>query len=159
MITANGKLTPNYEYIADLRAKRGARKQQVSTNKKVLILGAGYVSEPVVEYLCRDPNLEVTVCSSLKKEVDKLAAKYTQIVPNILDIDRSQEEVEKLIKGQNVVISLLPYSYHPSIAETCIKYKVNMVTASYLSKGMQDLHDRAVNAGVTIVNEVGVDPG
>ena len=38
--------------------------------------------------------------------------------------------------------SLLPYAYHPSVAELCIKYKVNMVTASYLSKPMMDLHDQ-----------------
>ena len=37
--------------------------------------------------------------------------------------------------------SLLPYTYHPFIAELCIKYKVNMVTASYLSKQMQELHE------------------
>lgn len=37
--------------------------------------------------------------------------------------------------------------------------KVNMVTASYLNKDMRDLHSAAVNEGVTIVNEVGVDPG
>lgn len=34
-----------------------------------------------------------------------------------------------------------------------------MVTASYLSDGMADLHDKAAEAGVTVVNEVGVDPG
>ena len=34
-----------------------------------------------------------------------------------------------------------------------------MVTASYLSDGMAELHDKAAEAGVTVVNEVGVDPG
>ncbi len=34
-----------------------------------------------------------------------------------------------------------------------------MVTASYLTKQMQTLHEMAAAAGVTIVNEVGVDPG
>lgn len=28
--------------------------------KKVLILGSGYVSEPVIEYLTRDPSVEIT---------------------------------------------------------------------------------------------------
>ncbi len=32
-----------------------------SESKKVLILGAGYVSEPVVEYLTRDSNVSVTL--------------------------------------------------------------------------------------------------
>jgi alpha-aminoadipic semialdehyde synthase len=125
-----------------LRANRNARSQIASSNKKVLILGAGFVSEPVVEYLARDPNTQVTVCSALKKELDKLAAKYTQVVPTMLDVTRSKEELEKLLKNHQVVISLLPYSFHPSIAELCIKYKVNMVTASYLTKPMQNLHDQ-----------------
>jgi alpha-aminoadipic semialdehyde synthase len=34
-----------------------------------------------------------------------------------------------------------------------------MVTASYLSPQMRDLHKSASEAGITIVNEVGVDPG
>jgi alpha-aminoadipic semialdehyde synthase len=38
-----------------------SQKQIVSSNKKVLILGAGYVSEPVVEYLSRDPTISVTL--------------------------------------------------------------------------------------------------
>lgn len=31
------------------------------SNKRVLVLGAGYVSEPVVEYLTRDASITVTV--------------------------------------------------------------------------------------------------
>ena len=79
--------------------------------------------------------------SALKNEADKLASKYPNTIPMVLDITRSQDELEKLIKNHHIVISLLPYAYHPSIAQFCIKYKINMVTASYLSKQMQDLQD------------------
>lgn len=159
IITANGILTPNYEYITELRNKRRTQSQVVSSKKNVLILGAGYVSEPVVEYLSRDPSISITLASALKNQADLLASKYSQTIPHLLDIERSQEELEKLIKSHQVVISLLPYSLHPRIAELCIKYKVNMVTASYLSKQMSDLDEQAKRAGITIVNEVGVDPG
>jgi alpha-aminoadipic semialdehyde synthase len=37
--------------------------------------------------------------------------------------------------------------------------KVNMVTASYVSPQMAAMHDRAVSAGITIMNEIGLDPG
>lgn len=33
----------------------------MATKKKVLVLGTGYVSEPVLEYLSRDRNIEITV--------------------------------------------------------------------------------------------------
>jgi alpha-aminoadipic semialdehyde synthase len=58
-------LTPNYEYIAALREKRRTQQKVVSSSKNVLILGAGYVSEPVVEYLQRDHNISVTLGRSI----------------------------------------------------------------------------------------------
>ncbi|RNA45143.1 alpha-aminoadipic semialdehyde mitochondrial [Brachionus plicatilis] len=159
VITANSKLTSNYEYIAALREKQRTQRVVASSSKKVLVLGAGYVSDPVIEYLSRDQNLSVTVVSALKKEADKIGSKYASANPVVLDVQRSEGELSKLIKNHDIVISLLPYVYHASIAEKCIKHKINMVTASYLSKEMKSLHDSAVGQGVTIVNEVGLDPG
>lgn len=127
MITANGRLTPGYEYISDLRARRRNQAQIVTSNKKVLILGAGYVSEPVVEYLSRDSSLSLTIVSALKNEADKLANKYERCSPMLLDVTRSRDELEKLIKSHHCVISLLPYSFHASVAELCVKYKVRVV--------------------------------
>jgi saccharopine dehydrogenase-like NADP-dependent oxidoreductase len=34
-----------------------------------------------------------------------------------------------------------------------------MVTASYVSPAMRELHQQAQRAGIAIVNEVGLDPG
>ena len=44
------------------------RSQKViaTSSKKVLILGAGYVSEPVVEYLSRDKTISITLGKQLK---------------------------------------------------------------------------------------------
>jgi alpha-aminoadipic semialdehyde synthase len=72
---------------------------------------------------------------------------------------RSQDEVIELIKSHDLVISLLPYNLHPEVAKLCVQYKTNMVTASYRSPAMFDLHQAAEDAGITIMNEVGVDPG
>jgi alpha-aminoadipic semialdehyde synthase len=40
------------------------------------------------------------------------------------------------------VFSLLPYAFHTDIAKLCLKHKVNMVTASYVSPAMAELHQR-----------------
>ena len=37
----------------------------MSTKKKVLVLGSGYVSGPVLEYLSRDNNIEITLGNEL----------------------------------------------------------------------------------------------
>jgi len=79
--------------------------------------------------------------------------------PVLLDVNERPDKLADLIKSHDIVVSLLPWTLHPTIAKAAIAAKTNMVTASYLSEGIKDLHQDAVDAGVTIVNECGVDPG
>ena len=70
VITTNGKLAPDFTYIADLREKNKPKiLGDFSSEKKALVLGAGYVSAPVIEYLTRDSSLGVTVAAALKVHV------------------------------------------------------------------------------------------
>ncbi|KAI1239373.1 hypothetical protein IHE44_0012492 [Lamprotornis superbus] len=55
--------------------------------------------------------------------------------------------------------SLLPYSAHPFIAKKCIDNKVNLVTASYLTPAMKELQESVEAAGITVISEMGLDPG
>ncbi|XP_040565827.1 alpha-aminoadipic semialdehyde synthase, mitochondrial [Lepeophtheirus salmonis] len=164
VITSNGKLTPSYEYINDLR---NASKPQGATppgdykssNQKVLALGAGYVSAPIVEYLSRDGSIQITVAADPKDQATKLAEKYPHTEPVLLNVSERPDLLDDLIQQHDAVISVLPVPLHPSIAKRCIANKTNMITASYCSPLMKELHNDAVNAGITVVNEVGVDPG
>ncbi|XP_029009341.1 alpha-aminoadipic semialdehyde synthase, mitochondrial [Betta splendens] len=160
VITSNGKLTPNFQYITELRQER--EKAQITKRNgmnRVLLLGSGYVSEPVVEYLTRDKKTQVTVASSPLTQAEGLAAKYSNTIPIALDVSKQEEYLDSLVKDHNLVISMLPYSFHPLVARHCINRKVNMVTASYLSPAMKELESSAKEAGITIVNEMGLDPG
>ncbi|THH02997.1 hypothetical protein EW145_g6616 [Phellinidium pouzarii] len=75
-------------------------------------------------------------------------------------IDMSQHEmVGDLIQKVDIVISLLPATFHPIVAELCIKHNRHLITASYISSAMRALHERAVNANVLLLNEIGLDPG
>lgn len=161
VIASNGKLTPNFEYIETMRKKSmSASKTKVTPGqKKVLILGAGYVSGPVVEYLCRDKNVQVTVVSQLKEELEKVETVSSNADCILLDVARHPEELDKLVPEADVVVSLLPYVMHPEVAKSCIKHQRNMVTASYVSPALRALGKAAADANITIVNEVGVDPG
>merc|ERR1719443_1211167 len=161
VITTNGRLADKFKYIADLRREKNAAMLEgdFSSDKKVLVLGAGYVSAPVVEYLTRDTGLGVTVAAALKSEADKVAMSHERTEPVLLDLNERPDLLDDLIRSHNVVVSLLPWQLHPSIAARCIANKTNMVTASYLSPGLQAQHGDAVDAGVTVVNECGVDPG
>ena len=54
---------------------------------------------------------------------------------------------------------MLPFRIHLPVAKSCLQHKVHMLTASYVSPGMEKLHQPAVDAGIMMVNEVGFDPG
>ncbi|XP_045892599.1 alpha-aminoadipic semialdehyde synthase, mitochondrial isoform X1 [Micropterus dolomieu] len=160
VITSNGVLTPKFEYIDKLRERREKAQIMKKTGmKRVLLLGSGYVSGPVVEYLTRDERTQVTVASVLLKQAEELADKYPNTIPITLDVGSQEGHLDSLIKDHDLVISLLPYAFHPLVAKHCIKRKVNMVTASYLSPAMKELQSSAEEAGITIVNEMGLDPG
>lgn len=71
----------------------------------------------------------------------------------------STAELDSQIAAYDLVISLVPYVYHASIIKVAIKHKVNVVTTSYVSDAMRELDAAAREAGIVVLNEVGVDPG
>ncbi|CAF2100508.1 unnamed protein product [Rotaria magnacalcarata] len=158
-LTANGQLTPKYSYITQLREQRRLKTTKSSSEKRVLVLGAGFVSGPVIEYLTRNEQINVTVVSAIKQEADRFAATNSRVTPVLLDVTRSESELNKLVKEHDCVVSLLPFGLHPNIAALCIKNRRHMITTSYVSPKMKSLHDEALAAGVTLLNEVGLDPG
>lgn len=54
---------------------------------------------------------------------------------------------------------MLPARFHVEVAEDCIHCHKNLITPSYVSAEMKDLDQRAQEAGILILNEIGVDPG
>ena len=59
----------------------------------------------------------------------------------------------------SVAISLIPYTYHALVIKSAIRKKVNVVTTSYISPSMQELEKEIEEAGITVMNEIGLDPG
>ncbi|KFO28625.1 alpha-aminoadipic semialdehyde synthase, mitochondrial isoform X1 [Fukomys damarensis] len=159
VITSNGLLTDKYKYIQKLRESR-ERIQLLSMNtkKKVLVLGSGYVSGPVLEYLSRDSNIELTLGSDSMSQIKQLGKKYN-INPVYMNIANQEEKLNSLVATQDLVISLLPYVLHPIVAKACISNKVNMITASYISPALKELEKSVEEAGITIIGELGLDPG
>ncbi|XP_034983008.1 alpha-aminoadipic semialdehyde synthase, mitochondrial [Zootoca vivipara] len=160
VIASNGSLTDKYKYIQKLRERREyTQSLTMDKKRKILILGSGYVSGPVIEYLTRDPNIEITAASVMKKQLEQLAKKYSNVVPVVVDVTEDEKRLEAMVKKHNLVISLLPYAFHPVVAKKCIDNKVNMVTASYLTPAMKELQESVEAAGITVISEMGLDPG
>jgi len=153
VICQNGALTTQYRYISDMRAAQ-------TSSKSILVLGAGYVSAPVVDYLS-SKGYKVTVVSSVENEAAKMISQYNfeNCTPVVLNCINDNEGLSSLISSHDLTISLLPYVFHPHVCEKVISAGKQMVTASYLSDGMAALDEKAKAAGITVMNEVGVDPG
>lgn len=123
-----------------------------------LVFGAGFVAEPLVEYLLRRSDNKVTVVSYILEEAQALANKFSGVKAVQADVT-DQEQIEPLMADYDMVVSLVPATLHPVIAKAAIAQKKNMVTASYESPAMRELKQQALDAGVTILNEIGLDPG
>ncbi|MCF7920742.1 MAG: saccharopine dehydrogenase NADP-binding domain-containing protein [Candidatus Cloacimonetes bacterium] len=125
--------------------------------QKVMIFGAGLVSKPMVDYLAGH-GFEVTIGNRHLAKAAKLAAIHENVTA--IEVDAGDEILmEKLVAEHDISVSLLPATMHPVVAGLCIKHKKDMVTASYVSPEMAALDAAAKTAGITIMNEIGVDPG
>ena len=129
--------------------------------KTVLLFGAGRSTYTLIKYLTNESEtlkIKVIICDITINDFVKkqLKANYCEFVKlDICDINSRR----KLISESNLVISMLPPSFHIDIAKDCIYYKVNLITASYVSDEMSALDEDAKKANIIILNEVGLDPG
>ncbi len=71
----------------------------------------------------------------------------------------SGDALDKQIGAHDLVISLIPYIHHATVIKSAIEGRTQVVTTSYVSPAIQDLDEAAKKAGITVLNEVGVDPG
>jgi saccharopine dehydrogenase-like NADP-dependent oxidoreductase len=125
--------------------------------KKVLILGAGMVVKPMVEYLLKN-NISLMIASPMKDRADEMIKGN----PLGLSIDWSMDDpvmLEKLIVEYDITVSLLPYKYHSEIAKLCLLHFKPLVTTSYIQPEMMQLNTAAQKAGILFLNEIGLDPG
>jgi saccharopine dehydrogenase-like NADP-dependent oxidoreductase len=126
--------------------------------KKILVLGAGLVSRPGVNYLLEQKSLSVTVASRTVSKAEKLVKGHANGKAAAVDVENDQA-LAALIKEHDIIISLLPWIHHVKVATMCLEHGKNMVTTSYVSEGMKKLAKPVLEKGLIFLNEIGVDPG
>ncbi|MBW2535495.1 MAG: saccharopine dehydrogenase NADP-binding domain-containing protein, partial [Deltaproteobacteria bacterium] len=126
--------------------------------KRVLVLGAGLVSRPLVHYLTDREGFEVTVATRTVSKAEALVAGRERGVAKALNV-RDMDALKAEIAAHDLAVSLLPATMHVKVAELCLELGKHMSTTSYISPEMQALHDAAEAKGLTFLNECGVDPG
>ncbi|EAL64797.1 saccharopine dehydrogenase [Dictyostelium discoideum AX4] len=129
--------------------------------KNILLLGSGFVAKPALDYLLKREDYFVTIVSLFQNELDSITkghdtSKFKTIQ---LDVMNKLNELEEYFPKSDCVISLIPATLHSTVAKLCIKHKTHLVTASYISDDMKALSEEAKEAGVLLLNELGLDPG
>ncbi len=125
--------------------------------KKVLILGAGLVVKPIVTHLL-NKGIHVTLATRTKSKAEAMISGH----PNGTAVAWTVEDeagLDQMVASHDLSVSLLPYAHHLLVAKYCLKHKKNMVTTSYVKPEMQALDAQAKEAGIIILNELGLDPG
>ncbi|CAG8974978.1 hypothetical protein HYALB_00012101 [Hymenoscyphus albidus] len=125
--------------------------------KKVLMLGAGFVTRPTLDVLS-DAGIEVSVACRTLESAKKLSEGVKNAHPISVDVT-DEKALDAAVANHDLVISLIPYTFHATVIKSAIRNKKNVVTTSYVSPAMLELEEECKAAGITVMNEIGLDPG
>ena len=129
--------------------------------KNILVIGAGRSASSMIKYLLdhsAKENWVVTVSDLSLEMVNRKTGNHPNARAIVLDINNEQQRREEIAKS-DIVISMLPAFMHYHVAVDCVASKKHLVTASYVSKEIQELDAQASKAGIIFLNEMGLDPG
>lgn len=126
--------------------------------KTITIIGAGLMVKPIVDYFIEKKVYRIFL---LDQYVEKaLSIKANRLECTALEWrDNDTEQLDNVIKKSDIVISMVPKVIHIIIARSCLKYKKNMVTASYEVPALMDLKNEVDKQGILILSELGEVPG
>ena len=126
-----------------------------------MIIGCGKSSTSLIDYLynyCISKNFILQISDFDARNLKFFTKKYPKIITKIFDVNDNNQR-EKIVINQSIVISMLPAKYHFLIAIECLKSNINLVTASYISDELMKLDYEVKKKNLLFLNEVGLDPG
>jgi len=129
---------------------------------KVAVLGGlGLQGKAALADLARSKDVTEIICADLEPEVlEKLAGflDVARVTPVKVDASSKDSLVTVLRQDVDVAIDLLPLPLMPNAFDAAIEAGVALVSTNYANM-VRHLHDRAVEADVSLMPECGLDPG
>jgi len=122
-------------------------------------LGAGLSTVPGIRRLANTDQPLIVWNRTLGKATDAIKGTSGQKKGTAEAASLDWDMLDASIDAGDVLVSMLPGDLHVKVAKMCIESKAHFVSSSYLSPEMHALQDVAVKQGVSLVNEVGLDPG
>lgn len=86
---------------------------------------------------------------------EKLSVGVKNAHPVALDVNDA-DALDAEVGKHDLVISLIPYTFHAKVISSAIRKKKHVVTTSYVSPAMMELDAEAKKAGITVMNEIGL---
>jgi lysine 6-dehydrogenase len=130
---------------------------------RILVLGgAGLQGKALLYDLSRSPDVKEVLCadrdlsslSPFKKFLD-----MDKIRLHVVDVTERRNLVSLMREGFDVVIDVLPMAFLGDIAEAALEAKVHLVNTMYGYQMPKGVHERALEKGILIMPESGLDPG
>ena len=129
--------------------------------KSILVLGAGRSSSSLIRRLLErseECNWRVVVGDiDLSVAEHKVGGHPSGEAFKLSSSDNIERD--KRIAESDLVLSMVPAFLHTSVASVAIANGVPTITPSYVSDEMKALDSAAKDAGVLVLNEIGLDPG
>ena len=128
--------------------------------QRILVVGAGRSASTLIQYLLdfSEENDWLITVADFDLDLARKVNNHTNAKAISFDVF-DEEQRNDGIRNADIVVSMLPASMHILLAEDCVFQGKNMVTASYVSEEIAALNDKAVEKGVLLLNEIGLDPG
>jgi saccharopine dehydrogenase-like NADP-dependent oxidoreductase len=132
---------------------------EVQAMKTVLVLGAGRVSAPCIDYLVRKGDCRIVVSDVASSNLDSVARMFPSAV--LAQGDEGGDAMSRLIEkyAPNAVICLLPHEFMSDAAKVCLEKKTHMIQPSYLDAVTASLSEKVKSEGLVFITELGLDPG
>lgn len=127
----------------------------------VLVAGAGKSSIYLIEYLlqcAQRHKWQVIVADGSEAAIAEKLNGHPNGVAAPIDITDDAQR-RPLVEGADIVVSLMPAHLHLLLAQDCLDYNKNLITASYVSPEMKLLDQAAREKGLLFMCEMGLDPG
>ena len=126
--------------------------------KNILIIGTGLSSYYLIKYLdeqAQKNDWQLTLADlDLQAIGQKKGSSVEAIELNVLN----EEKRDKAVSQSDLVISMLPAEFHSHVARSCLKFGKSLLTASYETEEVKNMHMEALNKGILFLNEMGLDP-
>lgn len=129
--------------------------------KTILLFGAGKSATVLIDYLTKNAateNWKIIVADADLQLAESKIGGSPYALAAAFDI-KSQAEREKYIRKADIVISLLPPFLHILVAKDCLKYRKNLLTASYVDQDIRLLEPEIKKNNLLFLYEMGLDPG